>query len=148
MKKLFSLAAIVSFILLCQSTISSCTKTNTKTITDTVTTYPIQGLWVGTYASATNGSTTYILDFSIYPDGTMTYYGTGSGNNNFYAKGTWTLSGTNFSFSVTVAGNGIDMGDTQSGTATYNSNMGILTSGSLTDATAGTSATFTMNKVN
>src|ERR1700679_1643115 len=135
MKKLFPLAVIVIFILLSQSTISSCTKTNTKTITDTVvvkdtvTVYPIQGLWVGTYASATNGTTQYELDFSIHADGTMSYHGTGSGNNVFFASGTWTLNNTNFSFSVIVAGSGIDMGDTQSGTATYNSSTGTLTSG-------------------
>lgn len=150
MKKLFSLVAIVSFILLTQTSISSCTKTNTKTITDTVivkdtvTVYPIQGLWVGTYASSVNGSSIYVLDFSLYTDGTMTYYGTGSGNTTFYAKGTWLLSGNNFSFSVVET----STGHTQTGTAVYNSSTGTLTSGTFSDAVAGTIATFTMNKVN
>ena len=157
MKKLFPFAAILIF-LFSQSTITSCTKTVTKTITDTVTktitdtvtktdtvvTYPIQGLWIGTYTAAVNGNVPYYFSFTVYPDSTLSYVSHGTGNTTFYAYGTWSLSGTTFSFSVVE----ISSGDTQTGTATYNSTNGKLTNGTISDPTAGTSATWAMDKIN
>jgi hypothetical protein len=153
MKKLLFLS-LVTILIITQFTFSSCTKTVTETVTitdtvtntvtDTVMLYPIQGLWVGNYISATNGGTPYFFSFSIYPDGTLSYKSKGSGNTTFYAYGTWMLDGTAFSFSVVETSTGY----VQTGTAKYNSASGTLTEGTISDATAGTNATWTMDRVN
>jgi hypothetical protein len=131
---------LCSFVLIVL-TIPSCSKSSPAT------TYPIQGLWIGTYVSTVNGNTPYEIDFSIKPDGTVIYHSEGAGNVNFYALGTWTINGTNFSYSVVVAGNTPPGGDMQSGTAIYSSGKGTLT-GNIADATTGGTATFLLTKVN
>lgn len=105
------------------------------------TTYPIQGLWVGTY---TNYNGTYFFSFSVYPDGTVSYTSKGPNNTSFFATGTWTLTGATFSFSVIES----HTGDSQSGTAVYSNSNGTLSNGVIADATAGTTGTWSMNKIN
>ena len=149
MKKIL-LSSFVLILLFTQTTISSCTKTvtNTDTVTvtviDTVTLYPIQGLWVGTYTSSVNSNMPYYFSFTVYPDGSLTYKSDGANNTTFNAFGTWTLTGSSFSFSVVVTGSG----DTQTGSATYDSIHGTLTNGTVSDASTGVGGTWTMSKVN
>jgi hypothetical protein len=126
------------------------TDTITKTITDTITRidtvqlYPIQGLWVGTYTAAVNGGNPYFFSFTVFADGSLNYKSKGAGNTTFYAYGSWALAGTSFTFSVTE----VSSGHVQQGSASYNSNNGTLSSGIITDSTAGTNATWTLNRVN
>lgn len=115
--------------------------------------HTIQGLWVGTYTVGTGSSvpagTSFFFSFSIYSDGTASYKSKGFYNGSYdyitFANGTWTLAGTQFGFTVTtvnIAGGGAQQ--TQSGTATFSSSAGTLTSGTF----VGNSATWTMTKVN
>ena len=149
----FFIPGFFFFLLLGQMSISSCTKTTTKTITvtdtvtkivkDTVVVYPIQGLWVGTYTNTSTG-VTYYFSFTVYPDNTLSYKSGGANNTTFFATGTWTLTGTTFSFSVVEK----STGDTQTGSAVYSLANGTLTNGTVTDATTGLSGTWSMNKIN
>jgi hypothetical protein len=144
----------------------SCTKTVTKTVTvtdtvtktitdtviakdtvvrkDTVQLYSIQGLWVGTYTAAVNGGTPYFFSITVFPDGTLNYKSKGTGNTTFYAYGTWSLMGSAFTFSVVETSSS----HLQQGSATYNSSTGTLNSGIISDSLAGTSATWSMSRVN
>lgn len=108
-------------------------------------TYPIAGLWIGTY--------TYLdqpplyFSFTIYPDGTMSYKSKGIDGYTFYANGTWMLTGNDFSYTVTTTNNPGGDESTQTGTATY-SDSGTLTNGINTDTETGGAGAFTMNRVN
>jgi hypothetical protein len=152
---IFSLFFVLFATISCTKTVTdtktvTVTDTVTKTITDTVTRtdtvqlYPIQGLWVGTYTAAVNGGTPYFFSLTAFPDGSLNYKSKGVGNTTFYAYGTWSLVGTSFTFSVVETSSG----HVQQGSATYNNNIGTLTSGMITDSVAGTSATWSMNRVN
>jgi hypothetical protein len=106
-------------------------------------------LWEGTY-TATDGSS-FFFSFSIHPDGTVSYKTKGRylENNNYvsFADGTWTLSGTTFSFSVTTVNDPyVTVQTTQTGTATYNPNEGTLKNGVVIN-THGNSV-WSMTKVN
>jgi hypothetical protein len=114
-------------------------------------TYPIQGLWEGTYTVGAGNpvpaGTSFYLSLSIYPGGKASYkskgYYNGSSDYITFADGTWTLNGTAFAFNVTTinyAGGGAQQA--QSGTATYNSIDGTLTNGVIGNAT------WTMKRVN
>lgn len=109
------------------------------------TSYPIAGLWIGTYTYQ-NQSPQY-FSFTIYPDGTMSYKSKGSNGFTFYANGTWFLNGTTFNYDVTTTNTPGPVQSNQKGTATY-SNTGTLTNGINTDVATGSSGTFTMNRVN
>lgn len=117
------------------------------------TNHTIQGLWVGTYTIGTGSSvppgTSFFFSFSIYTDGTASYKSKGFYNGSYdyitFANGTWTLTGTQFNFTVTtvnIAGGGPQQ--TQTGKATFNASAGTLTGGTFT----GNDATWTMTKVN
>jgi hypothetical protein len=155
--KLLCLVIFCSFLILVSS---SCTKTvthtQTVTITDTLTirdtiidtlkpTYPITGLWVGTYTMS--GQPPLYFSFTIYPDGTISYKSKGINEYIFYANGTWTLSGSTFSYTVTTTNNPGGVQSTQSGTATF-SNTGTLTNGVNKDNSSGLSSSWTMDRVN
>jgi hypothetical protein len=145
----------ISLIIL--SSLTSCKKdavtskivTDTTVLNDTVTTYPIKGLWVGTYSVPAN-DTSYYFSFSIYPDGTAGYKSGGynNGNPNYitYAAGTWTLNGNTFAFSGETIN---EIGGTQvavNATATYDSTNGTLTNGAV--STSVSNYPWSMIKVN
>lgn len=109
----------------------------------------ITGLWVGNY-KVDNGST-YFFSFSIFPDGKLSYKSKGlyMGSPDYitFADGTWSLNGSNFTFSVTtinIAGGGVQ--HNQYGSATFNLSNGTFTNGEINDPLGG-SATWTMTKV-
>jgi hypothetical protein len=132
---LTSLAAIslLSFI--------SCTKTNNvkTTVYDSTTVVvrdtvyqtspknPIVGLWVGTYKpQGGNPADSFYYSFTINSNGTMISDAIGPTNNSDATAGTWQLSGTNFTGTVTE----LDAGSpvfVQSLTAVYDSTAGTLT---------------------
>lgn len=138
-------------LMLTTITLLSCKKDSTnQTPTPNNT---IQGLWVGTYTvgagSSVPAGTSFFFSFSIYSDGTASYKSKGFYNGSYdyitFANGTWTLTGTQFSFTVTtinLAGGGPQQ--TQSGAATFNTSAVTLTNGTF----VGNSATWTMTKVN
>lgn len=132
MKKLFmaSLALITFTASIALFQLSSCKKADAQT----QTTYPIQGLYTGTYSvNAVPAQGNLFYSFVIYPDGTMSTKGKGGDGKDYYSAGTWTLSNNIFSGTVTtiIAPNG-GAPVTQSITATF-SNTGIFSNGSWND---------------
>ena len=107
----------------------------------------IEGLWIGTIANATSGPQFYSL--SIKPDGKLTFDGMG-GNQQHLGIGTWTLTGTTFTASVTtVYGLSSNIGVKQTLTAVFNSSTGTLSSGTWQNTSTVTdSGTFAVTKVN
>ena len=103
--------------------------------------YQIAGLWIGTYTVLSQPP--LFFSFTIYPDGSLSYKSKGINGETFYANGTWTLTGNNFSYSVITVAPVAN----QTGTATY-SNSGTLTNGTNTEVGSGLSGTLTMNRVN
>lgn len=146
MKQAFGLVRISLFFLLFNT--FGCTKDCNTTNTTTNSSYPIQGLWIGTYSL--DGSTTqYPLNFSIKPDGSMLYEGFGNGKQ-YVASGTWSLSSKVLTTSVTnIFG---DIGVTQTATASWDS-TGKLTNGvwknySATTGQLTAQGKYTLNRVN
>jgi hypothetical protein len=120
-------------------------------------TYPIQGLWEGTYTVGAGtivpAGTQLYFSLSIYPDGKVSYksksYNNGSLEYINFADGTWTLNGTSFAYTVTsINYPGTTIQHVQTGTATYNSSNGTLTNGIATDAQSGNSVVWSMKRVN
>ena len=137
MKKIFmasfSLATFATAIGLFQMT--SCTKTTTQTQTQIPcppATYPVTGLWEGTYlTNQVTHATTYV-SLAIYPDGTMLRRSKVVSSTQYaYFKGTWKLTGNTFEFRDSTlfysAGSQID-----TGTFTFN-NDGKMSNGTWQD---------------
>lgn len=142
----FSLAAILIMFF----AFSGCTKDCPK---DEPKTYSIQGLWEGTFTEISGfqdpPGSTYYFSFSLYPNGTFSYKSGSSVSTLFvYAAGTWSLNGTTFSFSGKTI-NGVGNGpDTITGSATFDTNKGTLSNGTVASSTAGTTASWKMTRVN
>ena len=107
---------------------SSCKKADAET----PKTYPIEGLWIGTYSADQieyQGQGDLFYSFIIYPNGILLTKGKGGDGKDHYSTGTWTLTSSNI-FSGTIStffpGSGLPI--IQSITATY-SNSGTLTNG-------------------
>ena len=133
-KYYFAVAFITFFF------ITSCKKDSTVT----PPTYPIQGLWVGTY---TNTSGTFFFSFSIYPDGSLSYKSKAPNNVTYFADGSWTLADTTFTFNVfTINASGNQF--RQTGIGIYTSTKGTLTTGTGSDQPSTTPFTWAMSKVN
>ncbi len=102
-------------------------------------TYPIQGLWTGTYTVdnlPAQGSLFY--SFIIYPDGTLLSRSKGGDGNYYYTTGTWNLVGNAFTGTITAFFSpGSNATITQSVAATY-SNSGTLTNGTWMLTSGGT----------
>jgi hypothetical protein len=126
--------------------ISSCKKADAQA----TTTYPIQGLWTGTYAvDGQPGFGLQYFSFILKPDGTMINDTKWSGQQHL-APGTWTLNGNTLSCTFTcVYGLSSNIGITQTSTATWD-NTGKLTSGIWQNVPtfSGGSGTFTLTRVN
>ena len=110
-----------------------------------VTKYPIAGLWIGTYVF--QAQPPLYFSFTIYPDGSMSYKSKGNNGYTFYANGTWTLTGTQFSYDVNTVNNPGGVQSHQAGTATF-SEDGKLTDGINRDLDANVQGTFQMQRVN
>ena len=106
---------------------SSCKKADAQT--PSTTTYPIEGLWVGTYTVDTEpGWGDQYFSFIIKSDGTMIVDSKGA-NTQHLSTGTWTLNGTTLSCSFTcVYGIPSNVGVAETTTATWDK-AGKLTSG-------------------
>jgi hypothetical protein len=107
-------------------------------------TYPIEGLWVGSY---TNTSGTFFFSFSIYTDGTLSYKSKATNNATYFADGSWSLTDTTFTFNVfTINAPGNQF--RQTGTGIYSKSKGTLTTGTGSDQPSTTPFTWTMTRVN
>jgi hypothetical protein len=121
-----------------------------KESSTTTTTYPLQGLWIGTYS--VDGQSALGLQyysFVIKPDGTI--IGDSKSSNptqQHITLGTWNLSGSTLSCAITcIYGLSVNIGLSQTCTSTWD-NAGKLT-GTWRNTTGPTSSgTFTMTRVN
>ena len=115
---------------------SSCTKEADTTPAETTEpTYPVEGLWLGTYT--VNGQTSQgslFYSFAVYPDGTLFTKGTGADGKTYYSTGTWTWQSSRSNIFVgtitTINSGGLPI--TQRITATW-SNKGVMTDGVIVD---------------
>jgi len=123
---------------------SGCSKSNDNAAPSN----PIVGLWIGTQ-NPDDGSATFPLYYSydIKSDSTMLVQGEGSDGNTYYLSGTWSLNGTIFTAQLTTQNFG-QAGVKQNISATYNSSLGKLSSGTIQSVGINYSATFTMDRFN
>lgn len=129
---------------------SSCTKAVAQTRTDTI--YKCQGnitgLWSGTLSDSNNVSQPYNL--SIKADGTVTFEGIVTGNQEHFGLGTWTLTDSLLTcYVTTVYGYSYNVGTKQKLTAIYNKANGTLLNGAWTNISQSVnSGTFSVAKIN
>lgn len=133
MRKLLMASAIFTFFAasLTLFQIASCKKADAQ-ITETdcpPNTYPITGLWEGTYQTNQVSHAPTYASFTIYPDGSFLRRAKHSGTTEYaFSKGRWKLTGNTFEYRDTTIlyTGGLVVG---AGTATFNN------SGTLTNAT-------------
>lgn len=111
--------------------ISSCTKEADTVPGATADTYPVEGLWLGTYTvngQPAQGALFYSL--VIYPDGTMSTKSLGADGKTYYSAGTWAwqTSGSNIFVGTITTINTGGLPITQRVTTTW-SKTGIMTDG-------------------
>ena len=129
---------------------SSCSKDSTKPTTPATPTYPVEGLWIGTFTVNNNPSQsgTYFYSYAVYTDGSIIVKSIPADGNTYYSAGKWALSNTNV-FSATFTSmnfNGPQV--TQTITANF-SNIGEMTDGTWTDKiNASQAGTLSMKRVN
>lgn len=144
MKKLLvGIFSILSLTIIIFTSQTSCKK---ESVTNTVCTKSIQGLWIGNQQNATSGQA---FSWSIRTDGTASYENIISGTRQL-CVGTWTLVNSTFTANTTciygVAGN---VGATQTFTAQYDSSTGLMSNGTWTTITpVSDSGTFTLTEDN
>ena len=109
---------------------------------------PIVGLWIGTYTSPQTQGHNYYYSYDIRTDSSILVQGLGADGNTYYANGTWSLSGTSFSATITSQ-NLSQAGAVQTVTAQYSNNNGVLTGQVLlVGGNFSNAATFTLNRIN
>lgn len=151
MKLLFSKAFLLAVIGLATLivTLTSCEKDDPPVNVS----YPIEGLWVGTFTTVSGfvepPGTDFYFALSIYPNGTMSYK-TGTNVNAYfvYAEGTWNLSGSTFTCTAETINSQTPSEVDVSGTATYDPANGTLTNGIVNTTNPATQATWKMNRIN
>lgn len=124
---------ILPLLLVTVFAFSSCQKDEATAPTPTPT-YPVEGLWIGTFTVDNNPSQSgiYYFSYTVYPDGSILVKTLASDGNNYYSPGKWTLSNSN-EFSATFTSlnfSGLEV--TQTVTANF-SDTGKMTDGVWTD---------------
>ena len=111
---------------------TSCSKSMADEVKCPPATYPITGLWEGTYQTDQVGHPATYVSFAIYPDGTFIRRSKLSNSDeNAYFKGRWQMSGNAFQFrDTTLAYSGGVIVD--AATATF-SNDGTLSNATWQD---------------
>lgn len=121
----------------------SCSKTNNTPTNPN----PIVGLWMGTYTGTEVAGKNLYYSFDLRADSTVLSQSLGGDGNTYYSSGTWSLSGTNFTATIT-AQNFSNAGVVQNITATYSSANGTLTGQAVHASDATKIFVFTLNRVN
>lgn len=127
MKQLFKKSAMILLSMFVLTSILSSCKKDESTITPT--TYNVVGLWSGTYnVKGDAGIGNQPFSLTVKQDGSVLVE-TKFFNEYQVAKGTWTLSGDQFSCTYTyIYGAGASTNTMQSASATFNKNNGTLNS--------------------
>jgi len=112
---------------------TSCKKSTAQTNCPTAT-YPVTGLWEGTYQTDQVTHVPTYSSMTIYPDGTMMKRGKVVGTVNDYAltRGTWKLTGNTFEYRDTTLVYSGGSTVIEKGTLTF-SNTGTFTNGTWQD---------------
>jgi hypothetical protein len=134
---LFSIFASSLFVL-------SCKKDKVEPVT-----YPIVGLWIGTYVQTSgdpSGDSLY-YSYDLRADSTVLTVSEGGDGNTYYGQGKWTLSGTSFSALISTTNLGQE-GAEQIVTAIYNKSNGTLTSGKVENIGNPFRANFSLSRIN
>ena len=111
--------------------LSSCKKADAQTNCPTAT-YPVSGVWIGTYTTTQVAHAPTYASFIIYPDGVFMKRNKVVGNGtDAITRGRWTLTGNNFQYRDTTL---LYTGGTviETGTATFN-NDGTMTNATWTN---------------
>jgi hypothetical protein len=139
MKTTLSLLALITMLF----TFSSCEKDNPSP------TYPIVGLWIGSYGITSGAPPADSLYYSLNlrSDSSVITHSMGADGNTYYGTGTWSLTGTTLSATITTS-NFSQAGAVQKLNADYNSKDGKLTSGVINSVGGNFSATFNLDRVN
>lgn len=125
--------------------ITSCKKATAQT---TSLSYPIQGLWIGTYTVDGQSSVgEQYFSFIIKPDGTI-IADTKWGTQQHLAIGTWTLTGSTFNCSFTcVYGSQSNIGVTETSSASWDKAGKLVGNWKNTPPNSGT-GNITLNRIN
>jgi hypothetical protein len=127
----------ITTIFLSAFLLSSCTK-------ESINSYPIEGLWIGTYSvDGLPSQGEYFYSLAVYPDGKLLTKSYAPDGKDHFSSGTWSLSSDN-TFKATIVTFSPNSGSTaitQEMTATY-STSGRLTNGTWSD----TVSPYTKNK--
>jgi hypothetical protein len=136
-KTLFSIAVVSAIFF-----ISACSKDLPAS-----SSYPIEGLWIGTFdvkAGSTPADSLY-LSFYLRADSTMQTQGLGADGNTYYATGSWSLNGS--SFTATFATTNLSQaGVVQQATGIYNGTDGTL-SGDIQTVGGSYRSTFSLTRI-
>lgn len=118
----------------------SCKKTVTAQCP--TATYPIAGLWIGTYKTDQVAHDPLYFSFVINPDGTLIVKSKGAppAQPTIYGTGTWTLTGNVFSFAFSTINYSSVV--SQKGTLTF-SNTGVLSGGTWQNTSSDNGAFYT-----
>jgi|SRR5688572_28109592 len=113
-------------------------------------TYPIEGLWIGTYkydpGVSPNQNLQY-FSFVIKPGGSLIVESK-DGNVDYFARGTWTLNGTTLTCTYTYPTSVNNVPLTQTATATYETSGKLVNGKWNNTSNVNEKGTFTMNRVN
>lgn len=98
LKSCFVLIFLTVSIILTQP---SCTKDDPSS---TPVTYPVAGLWIGTYTTDQVAHSPLFCSFAFYPDGTLLIKSKGNppAQDVAYADGTWTQTGDSIFYTSTT----------------------------------------------
>jgi hypothetical protein len=118
-----------------------------KSSSPAASTYQITGLWIGTYTAQNPVQAPQFFSLSIFPDGSISYKSKSANGYINYANGAWTLSANTLNFTVTTLNNPIGSQTTQTASASFSSS-GTLTNGNIIDNVTGTTAIWSMNRIN
>ncbi len=98
-------------------------------------TYPVAGLWTGTYLTDQVSHQQLFTSFAFYPDGTLILKSKSASQDQdyIYETGTWTLTGNTLTFTATTLAYSSVVN--QKGQFTF-SNTGVMTGGTWQDVTS------------
>lgn len=140
---------ILAAFLITALAVSSCQKDSTPP-TPTTPTYPVEGLWIGTFTVDNNPSQagTYFYSYAVYPDGSILVKSLPADGNTYYSAGQWTLSNANVFSATFTSMNFKGAQVTQTITANF-SDTGKMTDGVWTDKiNANQTGKLSMERVN
>ncbi len=114
-------------------------------------TYPIVGLWIGTYKVTDGGkdvgTDNLYYSYDIRQDSSIIVQSLGADGNTYYAVGNWSVVNDIFTAKYTTQNLG-QTGVVQDATATYSNKTGVLSEGIVKTQNSTFEALITLNRIN